>query len=378
MLYNRSMRTNDKIYIGLGFLFLLYATANYIYSSSEKSLQENPPAPQAQPVKIIAVGDINLGRQTGQKILAGEIDYPFEYIGDYLRSADITFGNLESQLADLGGETQSPTNEYMFAGPPDGAKALANAGFDIVSIANNHMWDYGKDRLFETIDNLDQSNIKYTGANKVPGQLYQPTITEVNGQTIAWFAVTALLNGYEKADATDYVAWADTNKIIPAIQQIRPWVDWIIISMHRGVEYQDNPSETQIDFAHQVIDVGADIVVGHHPHVPQGIETYVAGSSSPSFAPSGSAGATEGEGVKNQRKGVIFYSLGNFAFWQPMDYWTQHSFVAEITLYPGRKFNYTAVPINAGWQPKLTENEEEKNNLVLHLSDLAEKLLLAK
>ena len=341
------MRTNDKIYIGAGLLFLMYATANFIYSSSEKAIENNSPITQAKPVKIIAVGDINLGRQTGQKILAGEIDYPFEYIGDYLRSADITFGNLESQLADLGGETQSPTNEYRFAGPPDGAKALANAGFDIVSIANNHMWDYGKDRLFETINNLDQSNIKHTGASEIPGQLYQPTITEVNGQTIAWFAVTALLNGYEKSGATDYVAWADTDKLLPAIQQIRPWVDWIIISMHRGVEYREEPSETQITFAHQVIDVGADIVIGHHPHIPEAIENY--------------------------NNGLIFYSLGNFAFWQPMDYWTQHSFVAEITLYPDRKFNYTAVPIDAGWQPKISD-EIDQAKIKGYITQLSDKL----
>ena len=346
------MKTNDKIYIGAGLLFLLYATANFIYSSSENTAENSTIAPIIKPVKIIAVGDINLGRQTGQKILAGDIDYPFQFIGDYLRSADITFGNLESQLTDLDGETQSPTNEYRFAGPPDGAQTLANAGFDIVSVANNHMWDYGKDSLFETLDNLDKSKVKYAGASEIPDQLYQPTITEVNGQTIAWFAVTAILNGYEKSGATDYVAWADTDKLLPAVQQIRPWVDWIIVSMHRGVEYDNIPSDPQRDFAHQIIDVGADIVIGHHPHVPQGIENY--------------------------NNGLIFYSLGNFAFWQPMEYWTQHSFVAEITLYSDRKFNYTIIPIDAGWQPQLTESDDDKNLLLQHLSDLSEKFLLAK
>jgi len=346
------MRTNDKIYIGLGVLFLLYATANFIYMSGKTTPSNTTAVPQSQPVKIIAVGDINLGRQSGQKILAGEIDYPFANIADYLKSADITFGNLESQLADLDGETQSPTNEYRFAGPPDGAKTLANAGFDIVSLANNHMWDYGKDRLLETFTNLETAAVKYVGANREATQLYQPVIIEKNGQTIAWFAVTAILNGYEKSGALDYVAWADTDKLIPATQSVRPNVDWIIISMHRGVEYQDEPSTTQIDFARQVIDVGADIVIGHHPHVPEGIENY--------------------------NNGLIFYSLGNFAFWQPFDYWTQHSFAAEITLYPDRKFAYTAVPIDAGWQPRLTESDVNKDLLAQHLSDLAKKLPLVE
>lgn len=370
------MKIADKIYLGLGLIFIAYAFISIIRQPPTQLKNQNTLLAIEQPVKIIAVGDINLGRKTGQQILAGDINYPFINIADYLKSADITFGNLESQLADLGGETQSPTNEYRFAGPPQGANSLAVAGFDIVSLANNHMWDYGKDQLFETMDNLDRVQVKYVGASRTIDNLYQPMIIETKGQKIAWFAVTALLNGYEKVGAKDYVAWADDDRLIEAIKQVktplippldnRDWakpgvvspeaktggVDWVIVSMHRGVEYAESPSTPQVEFAHRVIDAGANIVIGHHPHVPEGIEIY--------------------------QTGIIFYSLGNFAFWQPFDYWTQHSFAVELNLYPNGKFNHTIVPVDAGWQPQLTNINEDKNKIMQHIADLSDKLSVSE
>src|SRR3989344_2761898 len=246
-------------------------------------------------IVIIVGGDVNMGRQTGQKILAGEIDYPFLNIAEVLKSADIAFVNLESQLADLNGETQSPTNEYRFAGPPEGAQSLANAGIDIVSVANNHMWDYGKARLEETLTNLNNAGVIYVGANMDPTQVWTPKIIEVKGKNVAF------QNG---------------SRLVAEIQKIKDEVDWVIISLHSGAEYTANPSSAMVQMSHDLIDAGADAILAGHPHVPQRIEEYTAGSSSPSFTK-----VSEGEGIKNQSKGIIFYSLGNFAFWQPFDFW---------------------------------------------------------
>lgn len=380
------MKIQDQIYLVLGLVFVAYALISVVNKPTDKTNDQTANLPVVeQPIKIIAVGDINLGRKTGQQILAGDINYPFANIADYLKSADITFGNLESQLADLDGETQSPTNEYRFAGPPQGAESLASAGFDIVSLANNHMWDYGKSRLFETMDNLDRVQVKYVGASRTTEDLYKPIVIETKGKKIAWFAVTALLNGYEKVGAKDYVAWADDDRLITAIKELRTppslplsrggvgGVDWVIVSMHRGVEYASSPSDPQIEFAHKIIDAGANFVIGHHPHVPQGIEEYTANPNSPSFAP-GSIGATEGERVK--RKGIIFYSLGNFAFWQPFDYWTQHTFAVELTLKSDGKFDHTIIPINSGWQPKLSD-ETDQVKIKNYIATLSEKLNLS-
>ena len=304
-------------------------------------------------VTVLAGGDVSLGRQTGQKILAGEIDYPFLNIAETLKSADITFINLESQLADLGGETESPTSEYRFAGPPEGALTLRNAGVDIVSVANNHMWDYGKDRLQETLNNLRLQEVLYVGAGMEPDKVFEPKVLESKGKKIAFLAMTELLNGYENIGAGEFVAFNDEEKLIEAIASIKDSVDWVIVSLHDGVEYAPKPSSRTVKLSHELIDAGADAIIGHHPHVPQRIEEYIAGSSSPSFAK-----ATEGEGTKNQRKGIIFYSLGNFAFWQPFTFWTQHSFLVKLKLTEPHKVDYEIIPIKAGWQPELLTDSE--------------------
>ncbi|OGB73994.1 hypothetical protein A2V68_00035 [candidate division Kazan bacterium RBG_13_50_9] len=318
-----------RIFIYLAILLILYG----FWVATKSPGDQNKPNNRNQTIKILAVGDINLGRQTGQKILGGDYDYAFEYLNEVISSYDLAFGNLESQLADLDGETQSPTNEYRFAGPPEGADGLKSAGFDIVSLANNHMWDYGQTALFETFANLERAGVEYTGANRSTANLYKPTTIEVNGQKIAFFAVTMLLNGYEKSGAADYVAMADTEKLLPAITAAKAEADWIIVSLHGGIEYRATPIPAKVELAREIVDAGANVVIGHHTHVPQGVEQY--------------------------HDGLILYSLGNFAFWQPFGYWTEHSFVTEIYLKPNIGVDYNPIAINSGWQPRLANGDDE-------------------
>ena len=290
-----------------------------------------------RPVTVLLGGDVSLGRKTGQQILAGDINYPFAKITDTLTGADITFVNLESQLADLGGETQSPTNEFRFAGPPAGGMSLANAGIDIVSVANNHMWDYGQDRLFETLSYLESAGVAYVGASREPANKWTPNIMEVGGQKIGWLAMTTLLNGYEKLGATEYVAFNDVEKLTQAITTLRPHVDWVLVSVHTGNEYQTKPEVDTVELMRNIIDAGADAAIGHHPHVPRPIETY--------------------------KDKPIFYSLGNFAFWQPFSFETQHSFLAKLTLDKKKGLSYEIITVKAGWQPELLVDDRFRQRL---------------
>ncbi len=311
----------------------VFVGAGLWYAAVRPGLEENGVLPTGDSsITVIAGGDVNLGRQTGQKILAGDINYPFANMGDTLKNADVAFVNLESQLADLGDETQSPTSEYRFAGPPEGAQSLANAGIDVVSLANNHMWDYGKARLEETISALTAMNIKYVGANMDTEKVWEPVITEVKGKKIAWLAMTNLLNGYENAGASKYVAFQDGAKLIEEIGKIKDSVDWVFVSLHSGAEYAENPSSALETMAHDLVDAGADAVLAGHPHVPQKIEVY------------------------NEKP--IFYSLGNFAFWQPFSFWTQNSFLAKLKLTEPHKVAYEVIPIAAGWQPSLLTDSD--------------------
>ncbi|MDD5605878.1 MAG: CapA family protein [Patescibacteria group bacterium] len=333
------LRLQFQIFLWVGLGLLLYALWLTLRVPAVQHLVERLVADQ--PVTVLAGGDVNLGRQTGQEILAGNIDYPFQNITGILQSADITFVNLESQLADLNGETQSPTNEYRFAGPPQGALALHNAGIDIVSIANNHMWDYGQERLQETINNLNAQEIVYVGADMLPENRFAAKILEVRGQKIAFLAFTDLLNGYEKSGADQYVAFGDEDACIAEIKQVREFADWVLVSLHAGAEYTAKPTARTIELAHTFIDAGADAILGHHPHVPHPIEIY--------------------------KDKPIFYSLGNFAFWQPFTFWTQNSFLIKLELTEPRQLDYEIIPVKAGWQPEMLTKSDDIATLMTRL-----------
>jgi hypothetical protein len=131
------------------------ASATEIPSAQPSAAASAAPAtPARDRVTLIAAGDACFGRLVGQEILKDPTFNPFTSSAALLESADIRFVNMESQLSDQKGETQSPTQKLVFTGPPGGADALARGHIDIVSAANNHMWDYGRNAFFETLDNL--------------------------------------------------------------------------------------------------------------------------------------------------------------------------------------------------------------------------------
>jgi len=310
-----------------------------------------------EPLTILAVGDINLGRQNGERIDRGEILYPFQQSLELIRGADIAFGNLESQLRDTK-VFQDPQSEYRFSGPLKGARSLKEAGFDIISVANNHMWDYGWAGLESTIGALRGVALPYAGAAIEKEQRFFPVVIEQKGWRVGFFALTDFINGYEKIGAADCIAHLnDLGQILESIAQAKNTLDLVIVSFHNGTEYSATPLPRSKKVARQLIDAGADVVLGHHPHVVQRVEEYLSNSGQPDFAK-----ASPGEQVA--RKGIIFYSLGNFAFWQPFTFWTKHGLAVELTLNEPHKPSYKLIPIRAGWQPALLEDEGDKETLL--------------
>ena len=292
-------------------------------------------APVHRSVTVLAFGDVNLGRMVGQKILNGEIDFPFQKISFRNDSADIIFGNLESQLSNQKGVTQDPVHNLIFTGPPNGAQSLVKFGFTLVSTANNHAFDYGKRALLETLDHLDDENIGHIGSVRSAQTLYEPLMFEKNGIRFAFFAVTDLMNF--KHGWHDFVATTDTSKLFPAIREAAASVDVVILSVHGGDEYSDRPAKRLAVFEEQAVVEGVKIVLGHHPHVPYGIERFGAG--------------------------YIFHSLGNFVFYQPQLFWTQLSFAARITLVKNAGAttvtSIECIPIQAGYQPTVLSDSSE-------------------
>jgi poly-gamma-glutamate capsule biosynthesis protein CapA/YwtB (metallophosphatase superfamily) len=263
-------------------------------------------------IVLAAGGDVNFGRECGQAILKDSSYDPFTGLGEAWTSADARFVNLESQLSEQHGITQSPLHRLIFTGPPAGADVLARTGVSFVSTANNHAWDYGKSALLETIENLERAQVPFAGTGRDVEHAYRPALLRVKGRTIALFAVTQVWNQppFDAHEGKDFVAWADVDKLKAGIEQARREHDFVLVSYHGGEEYIDAPIERTRQFVTAVMALGVDAVIGHHPHVPQGV------------------GWVEGR--------PILYSLGNFVFAGHDERpWTKQSFFARLTLQKG-------------------------------------------
>jgi poly-gamma-glutamate synthesis protein (capsule biosynthesis protein) len=299
-------------------------------------------------IRFLAVGDINLGRSVGQQILRGDTLFPFAAIRDTLLSYDVVFGNLESCLSDQGGETQNPDNNLVFTGPPAGAATLRKGGVQIVSTANNHALDYGVKGWSETMANLGQAGVAFVGTARDSARLAGPVILERRGIRIAFFACTDLMNhpgpGWKRR-----VAWADTSALLPRIREARAAADLVVVSYHGGDEYADTPSASAVQFARRVADAGAALFLGHHPHVPYGIE----------------------------RRGgaLIVHSLGNFVFRQPSRFWTKRSFALAATIVKDslgtRIEGYSVLPVLAGACPSFAVDRADRDTIFHRIRTLS-------
>lgn len=254
--------------------------------------------PQKEEVTIHLnfVGDILAARAVETTMRKKGYDYPFEKIGGALADADITFANLETPL--IGTATSgrtTPGGTTVFRGDIDFANALKKTGIDVVSLANNHMKDQGQKGLLSTINVLNEAGIAHAGAGATLTDARRLTIIETKGIKVGYLAYNdadVVPEPYHATDKQSGTNIMNIERLKEDIELARPRVDILIISMHSGTEYvTTHANKRQIDFAHTAIDAGADMVIGHHPHVLQPAQLY---------------------------KGkYIFYSLGNFVFDQP-------------------------------------------------------------
>ncbi len=235
------------------------------------------------PVKMIFVGDIMLDRIPGQSLAAGKD--PFKHVAPLLDAADLRVANLESAVAPSG----TPVDKhYVFLAKPEALKPIRKH-FEAISLANNHSGDFGHVGLFETFAYLKQSGLAYFGAGANHGEAHKPWIVEKNGLKIAVLGYNEFRpRSFEAGPTSPGVAWSEDKYVEADIKAVRPKVDLVFTYMHWGEEYVAYPSERQKTLARKMIDAGADVVVGNHPHITEIPETY---------------------------KGkLIVYSLGNFVF----------------------------------------------------------------
>jgi poly-gamma-glutamate capsule biosynthesis protein CapA/YwtB (metallophosphatase superfamily) len=247
-----------------------------------------PPSPTPQPaptvqtpttsITISAVGDISLAREVVTRMEADGAGYPYALIA-HLLDADINIANLEGALTERGDPWPKG---YNFRTPPRFAIGLRDAGFDLVSLANNHTMDYGAVGLFDTFGVLDASNsyVRRIGAGGNIANASAPAIIEANGLRVAFIGCAdtptegggfAIRDWAATADAPGLFI-CDDEPLAAAIADARARADFVIVVAHAGDEYRSAPNATQRRIAETALAAGADAYIGHHAHVVQPVE----------------------------------------------------------------------------------------------------------
>lgn len=243
--------------------------------------------PEPKRITIVATGDTMLGRGVGNRLISQgrSAEYPFEKIKDILSLGDIIYTNLETSIT-ASEQGLDPAKKYVLKMKPEIADSFLYAGFNMVSLANNHLMDYFERGLVDTMKLLDENNIVYAGAGMNIREARKAAVLEVKGVRVGLLSYTDFADLYYAAGEgkPNYKHGADENKsgvagrvledILEDIAAARDSVDILMIALHWGIEESFEVTDSQREFAYKLLDSGADIILGNHPHQFQGIEIY--------------------------------------------------------------------------------------------------------
>lgn len=235
---------------------------------------------------------------------------------DEMKSADIAFMNNEFTISDRGKPMSG--KKYTFRAAVANTALYHTLGIDLVSLANNHAYDYGKDAFLDTLDALAAENIASIGGGKNLDEAMEPLYYIVNGRKIAYVAATRAEKYKMTPEATEtepgVLRCYDTALFLEVIREAEANSDFVVACIHWGGEYEDDPQKVQLDTARDYIDAGVDLIIGAHAHQLQGVEFY---------------------------KGkAIFYNLGNFWF----NAYTIDTGLAKVELLPDGSTVSTFIP----------------------------------
>ncbi|MFH1427367.1 MAG: CapA family protein [Patescibacteria group bacterium] len=298
-----------------------------IYNKNKPIISSNSlPKNNKIPIKLLFFGDMMLDRHVGEKISKYGLNYLFENIATTSNGINfidyhLVSCNLEGAVTN-NGEHYLPNMSYDFAFEPELINQLKDYNFNFFNIANNHLADQGERGIIETRQNLDKLGYNYAGCQDGEVGSCSSTIIEIAGQKIGMAGFSIVYTKF------------DNLKAEKEINELSSTTDLVIVNMHWGVEYEHYYNKTQQEIAHKLIEAGADIIIGHHPHVVQGIEIYEFKRSPTNAA------------HPNNRKGIIFYSLGNFIFDQYFSSDTQEGLAAGINII-NEEVIFSLIPIKS-------------------------------
>jgi len=267
-------------------------------------------------VTLLFTGDVMMAYRMKDVLRRKGADYPFQKVLPELAAADAVVGNLECPVSSAG--EKFPDKDYNFLMSPRVLPALKRANFKVLTLANNHVLDYGAAAFANTRHHLRKNGLLFCGGGKNLEAARRPAVLSVNGKKIAFLAYNRVPPlTFSATAAAPGTAFADIRFIRKDVAAAKTLADWVVVSFHWGVEYDTGVSEARRKLAHATLDAGADAVIGHHPHIVQAIEIY--------------------------KEKIIAYSLGNFVFgtYNP----GAEGMLLKLTLEPGQPMKAEALPL---------------------------------
>ena len=231
--------------------------------------------PQVEDFTMFFTGDVMLQYCKGIYAEKGINGLITEYIQQEMVNADMTMINNEFPFSTRG--EKAPDKQYTFRVEPSYASALLDMGVDVASLANNHALDFGPDALIDTFTTLDDAGISYVGAGETKERAEEAIFVEAGGRKVGVLSASRVIPVVEWNIANcqpGLFCTYDSTRLVQRIKEIESQCDYVVVFVHWGLERKTYPEEYQRNLAKQYIDAGADLVVGNHSHVPQGIEYY--------------------------------------------------------------------------------------------------------
>ncbi|WP_160032993.1 CapA family protein [Paenibacillus sp. An7] len=273
-------------------------------------------------ITIHFAGDVQFSGKVEDLLLKKGFDYPYQHLGSLFTNDDLTFINLETPVTTGGVAAQDKS--FVYKSSPKALKSLAEAGVDVVNLANNHILDQGVKGLTDTLTHLKSNKLSYVGAGLNRKEAYSPVYFEKNGIKIALLGFTRVIpeaSWRAEAGKPGVADAYNSTEAVKAIKQAHKKADLVIVMAHWGKERHTTPDENQKKLGYEFIDAGADLVIGGHPHVLQGLESY---------------------------KGKwIAYSTGNFIFSRSATAETWKTAIFEATCQKDGKCGIKVLPYHA-------------------------------
>lgn len=301
------------------------------------------PEPEPQDVTLAFTGDILLSTYVlnnyDREGITGVLS---EKLLSEMQNADITMANEEFPFSTRG--TQAEDKQFTFRVNPSYVTAFTDMGIDVVTLANNHALDFGREALSDSFDTLDGAGIPYVGAGDTKERAAQPFIVEMEQKTFGFLAASRVIPVVEwniENSQPGMLCTYDSAALCEAIRDTKEQCDYVVVYVHWGIERENTPQEYQRQLAKNYIDAGADLVIGAHPHVLQGIEYY---NGKP-----------------------IVYSLGNFIFNQEIG----STVLLKATITPENETSLQLIPAYASGAKTQEMSEEKASELYQFMESIS-------